>query len=130
MDDEKMIRNFAIRVLNRIGYESEVSIDGAEAIELYKKAKESGDPFDAVILDLTNQFGMGGKEAIEKLIEIDPDVKGIVSTGYSDDPVVTNFKKYGFCGTLTKPYSIDELSKALSDVISREKKSNPELAQK
>ncbi len=120
MDDEKMIRDFSIIVLKRLGYEAEVSIDGAEAIELYKKAKESGEPFDVVILDLTNQFGMGGKEAIQELIEIDPDVKGIVSTGYSNDPVITNFKKYGFCGTLTKPYTLNELSKILSDVMSGE----------
>jgi len=117
MDDEKMIRDFAILVLNRLGYDAEVSKDGTEAIQLYKKAKESGEPFDAVILDLTNQFGMGGKEAIQKLIEIDPHVKGIVSTGYSDDVVVTDFKKYGFCGTLIKPYSIDELKNALNKVV-------------
>ena len=119
MDDEKMIRDFAILVLNRLGYEAEVSIDGAEAIELYKKAMESGEPFDVVILDLTNQFGMGGKEAIQKLLEIDPDVKGIVSTGYSNDVVVTDFRKYGFCGALAKPYTIDELSKILKEIILR-----------
>jgi len=120
MDDEKMIRDFAIQVLNRIGYDAEVSKDGAEAIELYKKAKESEKPFDVVILDLTNQFGMGGKEAIQKLLQIDPDVRGIVSTGYSNDPVVTNFREYGFRCALTKPYTIDELSKALHEVISAE----------
>ena len=122
MDDEKMIRDFSIIVLKRLGYEAEVSIDGAEAIEMYKKAKESGESFDAVILDLTNQFGMGGKEAIRKLLEIDPDVKGVVSTGYSDDRVVTNFKKYGFCGVLTKPYTIAELSKTLKEIMGREEK--------
>ena len=122
MDDEKMIRDFAILVLNRLGYEAEVSMDGAEAIEQYKKAKESGESFDVVILDLTNQFGMGGKEAIQKLIKIDPDVKGIVSTGYSDDPVITNFKKYGFCGILTKPYTMNELSMTLKEIISMEEK--------
>ncbi len=71
-----------------------------------------------VILDLTYQFGMGGKEAIKKLLEIDPDVKGIVSTGYSNDPVVTSHRDYGFCGALTKPYTLDELSKALREAIS------------
>ena len=117
MDDEKMIRDFAIRVLNRLGYDAEVSKDGSEAIELYKKAKESGEPFDAVILDLTNQFGMGGKEAITKLLDIDPDVKGIVSTGYSYAPVVNNYKEHGFCCALIKPYTAIELSKMLHDLI-------------
>jgi len=122
MDDEKMIRNFAVRMLSRIGYVTQVSKDGAEAIELYKTAKESGEPFDAVILDLTNQFGMGGKETIRKLIEIDPDVKGIVSTGYSNDPIVTDFRESGFRGVLTKPYSIDKLGKTLHEIISGEQK--------
>ena len=75
-----------------------------------------------VILDLTNQFGMGGKEAIEKLLDIDPEVKGIVSTGYSDDPVVANFREYSFCGVLTKPYTTDELSKVIKDVFFQERK--------
>ncbi len=78
---------------------------------------ESKEPFDVVILDLTCESGMGGKEAIEKLLEIDPDVKGIVSTGYSNDPVVTNFRDYGFCGVLTKPYTIEALRKCLHDLI-------------
>ena len=120
MEDEEMIRHMASHVLSQFGYEAEVSRDGAEAIEMYKRAKESREPFDAVILDLTIKFGMGGTEAIQKLIEIDPDVKGIVSTGYSNDPVVTNFREYGFCGALAKPYTPDKLTKALSDVISRE----------
>ncbi len=121
MDDEEMIRNTVSHILSRLGYDGEVSKDGAEAIELYKKAKESGEPFDAVILDLTNQFGMGGKEAIRKLLEIDPDIKAIVSTGHSYDPVVTKFREYGFRGALIKPYSIDELSRALHEIISEEK---------
>jgi two-component system, cell cycle sensor histidine kinase and response regulator CckA len=119
MDDEKMIRNFAVRVLRRIGYVTQVTRNGAEAIELYKKAKGSGEPFDAVILDLTNQFGMGGKEAIKKLIEIDPEVKGIVSTGYSNDPIVNDFRKFGFRGVLTKPYSVKKLDKTLHEILQK-----------
>ena len=100
----------------------EDSKDGAEAIDLYKKSMESKEPFDVVILDLTCQSGMGGKEAIEKLLEIDPHVKAIVSTGYSGDPVMTNFLEYGFCGALAKPYSIGELSRAIKDVFFQERK--------
>ena len=121
MDDEEMMRTTASKILTRLGYEAEVSIDGAEAIELYKKARESGEPFDAVILDLTNQFGMGGKETIRKLLEIDPDVKSIVSTGYSNDSVVANFREYGFRGALTKPYTINELSNAINELASEGK---------
>lgn len=117
MDDEKMIRDYALPILSQLGYDAEVCSDGAEAIEQYKKAMESDEPFDAVILDLTNQPGMGGKEAVKKLLEIDPDVKGIVSTGYSKDMVVDRFREYGFSGVLIKPYTVGELGKVLSEVL-------------
>lgn len=87
---------------------------------MYIKAKESDQSYDGVILDLTNKIGMGGKEAIKKLFEIDPDVKGIVSTGYSNDTIVTKFKEYGFCGALTKRFTIDELSRTMLEVIVRD----------
>ena len=118
MDDEEMIRNLSRQVLIRLGYDAEVCEDGSEAIRMYEKARQSKKPFDAVILDLTNKLGMGGKDAMQRLLEIDPEVKGIVATGYSNDPVVTNFREYGFCGTLAKPYTVDELSMTLYDVIS------------
>ncbi len=117
-----MIRYTVGHILGRLGYDTELCKDGAEAIELYKKAKEAGETFDAVILDLTNQFGMGGKEAIRMFLEIDPDVKGIISTGDSLDPIVANYREYGFRGCLAKPYTIDELSKALHEVISEERR--------
>ena len=117
MDDEEMLRNVSSAMLSQLGYEVEVAIDGVEAIEMYKKARESGQPFDAVILDLTNQFGMGGVEAIKKLLEIDPEIRAIVATGYSFDPVVTNFRAYGFRGAITKPFGMDELSKVVKSVI-------------
>ncbi len=120
MDDEAMIRKFAGQVMKRLGYDVEVCADGVEAIEMYKKGMESGEPFDAVILDLTNKLGMGGVDAIRQLLEIDPEVKGIVSTGYSNDPVLTDFKAYGFCGALEKPYTMVELSNVLFEVILRE----------
>jgi len=86
--------------------------------ELFRVAMDSGEPFDVVILDLTIQMGMGGKDTILRLSEIDPDVKGIVATGYSNDPVVSNYQEYGFKGALTKPYTTEELSQVLHDVIS------------
>jgi PAS domain S-box-containing protein len=117
MDDEEMVRNVAGEMLSRVGYKIGFAKEGAEAIDLYKRAKESGEPFDGVILDLTIRGGMGGKEAIQKLVEIDPGVKGIVSSGYTSDPALTDFGKHGFVGAISKPYEIDELSKTLHEVI-------------
>lgn len=117
MDDEKMIRHLAGEILSYLGYEVSFSKDGTKAIEIYKDAMESGEPFDAVILDLTVRGGMGGKEAIRKLMEIDPHVTGIVSSGYSDDSVMTDFEKYGFKGVVAKPYSVHEVSVVLDEVI-------------
>ena len=114
MDDEEMLRKLYSAMLSgKLGHEVEVAIDGAEAIEIYKKAKESDQPFDLVILDLTNNFGMGGVEAIKILLEIDPGIRAIVATGYSFDPVVSNFRAYGFRGAMTKPFSMDDLIKAV-----------------
>ncbi len=79
---------------------------------------ESGEPFDAVILDLTIPGGMGGKEAIKELLQIDPKIKAIVSSGYYNDPVMSNYKEYGFSGIVAKPYKIDELSETLKKVMS------------
>ncbi|MEW6686897.1 MAG: PAS domain S-box protein [Candidatus Edwardsbacteria bacterium] len=117
MDDEETIRNLVKTMLTHLGYEIELAKDGVEAIELYKKAKETGPPFDVVIMDLTIPGGMGGKEAIEKLIEIDPEVKAIVSSGYSDDEIMVEFRKYGFSDAIAKPYKIQEMSAILHKVI-------------
>ena len=106
MDDEEIIREVAGEMLSKIGYEVEYARDGTEAIEMYRRAKERNRGFDAVIMDLTIPGGMGGKEALENLREIDPDVKAIVSSGYSNDPVMSEFKKYGFNGFVAKPYRI------------------------
>jgi two-component system cell cycle sensor histidine kinase/response regulator CckA len=110
------------RMLQNLGYEAEVAKDGAEAIQMVKKAKETEKPYDAVILDLTIPGGMGGKEAIKKLLEIDPEVNAIVSSGYSDDPVLANFQEYGFKGMMPKPFEFQSLSKVLHEVLKGEKK--------
>jgi CheY-like chemotaxis protein len=114
MDDEEMVRNSVGEILKIIGYEVEYARDGSEAIELYRNAKESAHPFDAVILDLTVPGGIGGVEAVRKLREIDPRVKAIVSSGYSNDPVMANFKDYGFDAVITKPIKVADLSNVLS----------------
>ena len=117
MDDEEMIRELAGEILWHLGYEVEFARDGDEAVALYKKSLKSARPFDAVILDLTVRGGMGGKEAIQKLIDIDPAVIGIVSSGYADDPGMTDFRKYGFRGVVAKPYTLEELGEKLSRVL-------------
>ena len=122
MDDEASLRKMVGRMLEKLGYEPEFSKDGAEAIQMVKEAKEAKKPYDAVILDLTIPGGMGGKEAIKSLLEIDPEVKAIVSSGYSDDPVLANFQEYGFKDMMPKPFEFQSLSKVLHEVLKGEHK--------
>jgi CheY-like chemotaxis protein len=117
MDDEEVIRVLLSNMLSRLGYTVESAREGAEALTLYRRAKEAGTPFDAVIMDLVIIDGMDGKEAIGKLREIDPQVKAIVSSGYSNDQVLADFQRYGFQGVLAKPYHLEELSTVLQQVI-------------
>lgn len=117
MDDEEAVRKATGLMLNSIGYEVVSAKDGGEATELYKKALESGQPFDAVILDITIPGGMGGKEANKKLLEIDRNVKTIVSSGYSNDPIMSEYKQNGFKGVIAKPYRVEELRDTVSMVI-------------
>jgi PAS domain S-box-containing protein len=117
MDDEQIVRDLAREMLNRMGYEVKAARSSDESIELYKRAKERGRPFDVVIMDLTVPGEMGGRKAIGQLIEIDPAVKVIVSSGYSNDPIMSDFSNYGFCRAIAKPYKIKELSRILHEVI-------------
>jgi PAS domain S-box-containing protein len=117
MDDEEDLRVTFEAMLVHHGYEVECSRDGVEAIERYKKAKESGKPFDVVILDLNIRGGMGGEETIKKLIEIDPNVKALLSSGTYDDLATIDFRKCGFSGFVPKPYTIEELSKILDEIL-------------
>jgi CheY-like chemotaxis protein len=117
MDDERLVRELAGEILNHLKYETEFASDGHEAIEAYKRAKENGKPFDVVIMDLTVPGGMGGREAIKRMLEFDPSVKAIVSSGYSNDPVISDYKKFGFRGVICKPYKMEELTEALNRVL-------------
>jgi two-component system, cell cycle sensor histidine kinase and response regulator CckA len=114
MDDEKMIRNIASSMLKHLGYSATTCVDGGEAIELYKTAKESGTPYLAAIMDLTIPCGMGGKDAAKKILAIDPKARLIVSSGYSDDPVMADYERFGFILSLPKPYRLSELAKILA----------------
>jgi PAS domain S-box-containing protein len=117
MDDEEIVRGVLFEMLSQIGYEVGFARDGSEAIDLYIKAKDGDKPFDVIIMDLTIAGGMGGKEAIKKLLEIDPDVRAIVSSGYSNDPVMSDYMKYGFIGVVNKPYKTEELSTTVHQVL-------------
>jgi PAS domain S-box-containing protein len=116
MDDEESILEAAGEVLQYLGYTVEFARDGKEAVDAYTKALKEN-PFDVVIMDLTIPGGMGGKEAIKTLLKVDPSVKAIVSSGYSNDPIMANYKDVGFKGVVTKPYTIEELSKTLQNVL-------------
>ncbi len=117
MDDEKHIRDLADGMLSSLGYKVVTAVDGAEAIKLYKESMEIEHCYDTVILDLTVPGGMNGKQAMQKLVNVDPGVKAIASSGYTNDPLAAEFRKYGFKGFLDKPYGIEELEEVLREVI-------------
>lgn len=117
MDDDDIVRDVAGKMLTKLGYEVDFARDGSEAIELYKKSKNSGRSFDVVIMDLTIPGGMGGRETMQKLLEINPHVRAIVSSGYSDDAVMSNYTNYNFKGVIAKPYRIEELSRTVHSVL-------------
>jgi CheY-like chemotaxis protein len=117
MDDEDMIRKLAGSMLGKLGFETRFARNGEEAIAAYEAAMQAGRPFEAVILDLTVKGGMGGKDTIRRLCALDPSVKAIVSSGYANDPGVTHYSDYGFCGVVTKPYRFDELRQILETIL-------------
>ena len=122
MDDEQPICELAAELLSREGYAVETAFDGAEAIRKYQDARTAGQPYDVVILDLTVRGGMGGREAALKLAEIDPGVRAIVSSGYSQDLMMSRYREFGFCGVVSKPYSISELTQEIEQAIAGTRK--------
>ncbi|KPU44557.1 blue-light-activated protein [Oxobacter pfennigii] len=119
MDDEKAVRDVVGMMLSHIGYDTEYATDGDDALRIYKEHIEYKKPFDAVIMDLTIPGGMGGLDAIKYFTEFDPDVKAIVSSGYSNSAVMANYREYGFSGVIAKPYTIEELGKVLQEIIGK-----------
>ncbi|MHB1587969.1 MAG: PAS domain-containing hybrid sensor histidine kinase/response regulator [Acidiferrobacteraceae bacterium] len=117
MDDDEQIRLMAERLLTHLGYQVSVAREGSEALALYQEAAQSNAPFRAVILDITVPGGMGGTECIRGLLELDPKVRAIISSGYSTDPVMSNFAQYGFRGVIMKPYDVEELSMTIYRVV-------------
>jgi PAS domain S-box-containing protein len=118
MDDEDLILNIAGEMIHALGHDIDIAKHGESAVEKYRAALESGDPFDIVILDLTIRGGMGGRETVEQLITIDPGIKAVVSSGYSDDAIVSEYAKYGFKARLSKPYKLEDLRDTLHALLS------------
>jgi two-component system, cell cycle sensor histidine kinase and response regulator CckA len=114
MDDEGVVRKIAGRMLECLGYQVTTCKSGEEAIELYKRGKESAAPFLAVIMDLTIAGGMGCKEAAEHILAMDPKARLVVSSGYFEDPVLADYREHGFCAIMPKPYKVADLAAVMS----------------
>lgn len=121
MDDERLIREVLSSMLGLLGYDFTCSEEGREAIDLYHEALVQKQPFDLVILDLTVAEGKGGVATASELLKLNPEVKILVSSGFASDPVVANYQDYGFCGTLSKPYTLNQLSEVLQSLLSKKR---------
>ncbi|OPY77452.1 MAG: Blue-light-activated protein [Syntrophorhabdus sp. PtaU1.Bin153] len=117
MDDEGALRDIAAEMLAYMGHDVAVASDGAEALKLYTAAMKSGKPFDLVIMDLTIPGGMGADEAVQRLLEVDPKLRAILTSGYASHGIVRDFKEYGFAGVLVKPYDVKEMEKVIRSVM-------------
>lgn len=117
MDDEESIRSITEILFFRLGYEITTVRDGAEAVKAFAEARESGSPYDVVILDLTIPGGMGGKEAIRRLREIDTGVKAIVSSGYLGGRGAEDYRALGFNDSVEKPYRLETLAAAVEKLL-------------
>ena len=113
MEDEELVSTIAMQMLEFIGYESVLAVDGGEALELYQERYMNGSPFNGVIMDLNIPGGMGGEQAVQELLKIDSSAKVIVSSGYADDPAMVNYDEFGFCAAISKPFNLQELSNVL-----------------
>lgn len=114
MDDQVAVARTTERILRSLGYDTSTAVDGSQAVAMYRESYNTGRPFDFVILDLMVPHGMGGLETLQELLKTDPNVKAIVSSGYSDDPVMASHKDYGFCGFVAKPFSKQHFAELLS----------------
>jgi CheY-like chemotaxis protein len=117
MDDEMFVLDALAGVIRSLGYSVETAADGREALRRFSDAKVAGRGFDAVILDLTIPGGFGGKQVLLEILKVDPAVKAVATSGYSDDPVMSGPQEFGFKAALRKPFVIDELAQMLQSVI-------------
>jgi CheY-like chemotaxis protein len=117
VDDEEIIREVLVEMLVLSGYTIDTVDEGEAGKKMYQKAMDNGTPYDLVIMDLTIPGGMGGKEAVEKILDIDPSAKVIASSGYSTDPIMAKYLDYGFKGKLIKPFRLEDLQNEISRVM-------------
>jgi CheY-like chemotaxis protein len=117
MDDEEQIRRIGMAILRRLGYEVTTANDGEAAVQEFLSGRKERRPYGLVILDLTVPGGVGGRQAMEQLLKIDPEVRAIVSSGYSNDLVLSNYRAYGFCGMISKPYEIADVARVVKLVL-------------
>jgi|WetSurMetagenome_2_1015567.scaffolds.fasta_scaffold00008_34 PAS domain S-box-containing protein len=120
MDDDPSVRTVVSQLLKSAGYEVHCASTGEETIVAYEHAFASTSPFNVVVMDLTIPGGMGGKETVEKILAIDPRARVVVSSGYSNDPVMANYRDYGFCGVIAKPFNIDDFLGVIRKSIERD----------
>jgi CheY-like chemotaxis protein len=117
MDDDEIVLDLVADLLGHLGYSTRKATTGEQAVEAYLAALRRGEPFDAVILDLTIRGGMGGKETVREIKRIDPEARAIVSSGYSQDPVMSQYRQYGFDAVVAKPYRGEALANALKGLL-------------
>ena len=117
MDDEEYIRDVLDGMLSHLNIDTRFANDGTEAVKIYTEQMKIGKRFNAVILDLTIPGKMGGEDTLKELRSIDPNVKAIASSGYSNDPIMTNYEKYGFAAVLPKPYELQALQRIMENVL-------------
>ncbi len=118
MDDEEIVGDIAKQMLNYLGYEVALAKDGNEALSLYKsQLSYGGDPFHAVIMDLTIPGGMGGRETVGEILAVDPGAKVIVSSGYSNDPIMVHCKEHGFSAAIAKPFDLQSLKSTIESLL-------------
>jgi signal transduction histidine kinase/CheY-like chemotaxis protein len=120
MDDDVLLKEMMKEMLEMLGYKADFAKDGKEALNMFKQARDTEKPYDVVMLDLTIPGGMGGKETVKRLLDVDRRLKAIVFSGYSDDPVMSNYREYGFKGMMPKPFDFESLGKTLHEVLKAE----------
>ena len=124
MDDDTMLRTIAASLLEHLGHSVVLVIDGNEAITRYTELQKSGNPIDIIIMDLTIPGGMGGKEAVQEILKINPQAQVIVASGYSNDPVMANCTEFGFAAAIAKPFNLEELDNTLKSILCPDRKLN------
>jgi len=117
MDDEMMVGEIACQMLDYLGYDAKHVLDGTEAIKEYQQELDAGNAYDAILMDLTIPGGMGGQEAVVKILALDMDAKVFVSSGHSSDPIMTNFRDYGFIGAIAKPFDLAAIEGMLAQLL-------------